>query len=448
MEQEKIIEVWVSEDGLQAFVKVSPEKGDGVTVKQLQEALSQHRIVYGIDTEALKEIVEHKRYFVEVQVASGVEPTDGQDGYYEYLFETDVDVKPKILKDGSVDYKSMGEIPVVEENQELVYYHPATPPVSGKNVYGGEIAGKRGRDLLGLKGRGFLLSEDKRVYRAALTGKATLTGNKLVISNVLVINNDVSTSSGGVHFAGDIVIKGSVLTGAEVWAKGNIEVDGSVEAAILTAGKNVVLKNGMQGNGKGCIKAGMNVSGKFFEQVSIEAQGKVSANAIMHCDIVCGDAVNISGRFGVIIGGKVKALREIEATIIGNMSETKTILEVGTGEDLYEKLGHVEGKIRQTELELLKLKGATENHSSLQQDKLRVMRSKIEREAELAELTKEKQELLDKMAKVSNAKIVVTKSIYPGARLTINGILEKIKTENYNVTYQKQGVEIGFTANI
>lgn len=454
MEQKKIIEVRVSEDGLQAFLKVSPDKGAEITVKQLEEVLSQHRIVYGIDKATLKELVECRRYFVEVQIASGVAPTDGRDGYYEFLFETEVDVKPKILKDGTVDYKSMGEVPVVEENQELVRYHSATLPVNGKTVYGGEIAGRKGRDLLALKGRGFCVSEDKKIYRAALTGKATLTGNKLVVSSVLVIDKDVSTSSGGVHFAGDIVIKGNVLTGAEVWAKGNIEVDGCVEAAILTAGKNVVLKNGMQGNGKGSIKAGQNVSGKFFEQVSIEARGNVSANAVMNCDIVCGDSVNISGRFGVIVGGKVSALREIGATMLGNMSETRTVLEVGTGEDLYEKLGYVEGKIRQAELELLKLKGVTGNFSKmsdqrqLQQNKIGIMRTKIEREAELAELTKEKQDLLDKMAKISNAKIVVLKSVYPGALLTINGVSQKIKTENYNVTYQKQGVEIGFTANI
>lgn len=446
-EKEKMIEVSVSQDGLEAFLKVSPEHGETVTEKQLEEALLEHQIRYGIDYEVLKSIVEQKRFFMELQVAKGLAPVDGKDGYYEYLFETDVDVRPKILKDGSVDYKSMGEVPVVEENQELVRYHSATLPVSGKNVYGSEIAGRKGRDLLRLKGRGFLLSEDKKVYRAALTGKATIKGNDLTVSSVLVIDNDVSTSSGGVHFAGDIVIKGNVLTGAEVWAKGNIEVDGCVEAAVLTAGKNVVLKNGMQGNGKGIIKAGKNVSGKFFEQVTIEAKENVSANAAMNCNITCGDAVNIAGRFGIIVGGKVQALREIEATIIGNMSETRTVLEVGTAEDLYGRLGHLGEKIRQAELELLKLKGAMEK-TEPQNDKMKNMRIKIEREAELAELGKEKQEVLDKMAKASNAKIIVLKSIYPGTRLTINGIVEKIQTENYNVTYQKQGLEIGFVANI
>ena len=167
----------------------------------------------------------------------------------------------------------------------------------------------------------------------------------------------------------------------------------------------------------------------------------------MNCNITCGDAVNIAGRFGIIVGGKVQALREIEATIIGNMSETRTVLEVGTAEDLYGRLGHLEEKIRQAELELLKLKGAMEK-TEPQNDKMKNMRIKIEREAELAELGKEKQEVLDKMAKASNAKIIVLKSIYPGTQLTINGIVEKIQTENYNVTYQKQGLEIGFVANI
>lgn len=458
MEQEKIFEVNVSQDGMEAFLKVAPEKEESFTVQQLENVLAQNNVTYGIDHAALKSIVEEKRYFVEVKVAQGLEPTDGKDGYFEFLFETDVDIKPKILKDGSVDYKSMGEVPVVEENQELVRYYPSIPPISGKNVRGGEIVGKKGRDLQVLKGKGFLLSEDKRVYRAAVTGKATANEGRLNVTSVLVVDEDVSISSGGLSFAGDIVIKGNVLSGAQVTAGGNIEVNGSVEAAIITAGKSVTLKNGMQGNGKGSIKAGQNVSGKFFEQLTIEAKGNVSANAVMNCNITCGDSVNISGRFGIIVGGKVHALREIEATIIGNMAETRTELEVGTGEDLYAKLGYVEGKEKEIETELVKLKSAYEKickiieqcpeKKELNYDKTRIMRAKIEKEAKISELVKEKQELLDKMAKVGNAKIIVLKSIYPGSKLMINGVAERIRTENYNVTYQKQGLEIGFIANI
>lgn len=457
-QEKKPIIVKVEKNGMSATINVSPIDKEMYQYEDLEKALNAANVVYGIDKEALRDIVDSKRFYLDVVVARGEEPQDGTDGYYEYLFETDVDVKPKILSDGSVDYKSMGQVPVVEEGTELVHYHPAVEPTNGMNVFGNEIMGKRGKDLMALKGKGFKLSEDKRVYSAALTGKVTIKGNVLEISNVLVIQNDVSISTGGVSFAGDVIIKGNVLSGAEVRANGNIEVDGCVEAATLIAGKNVVLKNGMQGNGKGSIHAGKNVSGKFFEQVTIEAKGNVSANAIMQCNVKSEEAVNVAGKFGIIVGGRIEAYREIEATIIGNMSEAKTVLEVGTGNDLYAKMERVESKIKDLQQELQKLKSAGEkvakvlttdpNNAEMKNMKMNIMRSKIAREAAMTELEHEKEDIAAIMAKVTNPRIFVLKSIYPGVVLTINGVTEIIKTENYNVFYQKNGVEIEFVANL
>lgn len=457
-QEEKLIQVRVSSDGLAAYVKVSPNKGQMITYEDIKAELEANQVVYGIDEEIIREIINEKRYFIEVQVASGEEPEDGKDGYYEYLFDVDVDLKPKILKDGSVDYKSMGEVPVVQENQELVRYHRSTSPINGMNVRGEEIVGKKGKDLMVLKGKGFLLSEDKTLYRAALIGKAVAKNGSLVVTNVLEIDGDVSISTGGVNFAGDVIIRGNVLAGTEVRAHGSIEVNGCVEAATLVAGKNVLLKNGMQGNGKGSICAGKDVSGKFFEQVNIKAKGNVSANAIMNCDITCEDAISVSGRFGIIVGGRVTAMREIEATLIGNMNETKTVLEVGTREDLYTKMHHLEQECKEIIAELTKYannlekieRKIKENGTSkeMQEVKMNVMRSKIEKEAKLSDLEKQKEKVIEDIGKTSNARVIVLKSIYPGTRLIINGVTENIKTENYNSTYQRKGVEIGFTPNI
>ena len=85
----------------------------------------------------------------------------------------------------------------------------------------------------------------------------------------------------------------------------------------------------MQGNGKGKIVAGGNVSGKFFEQVTIESGGDVSANAIMNSRIYAKNDVTVSGKFGIIIGGDVNAEHIISATIVGNMAEVKTYLTAG-----------------------------------------------------------------------------------------------------------------------
>lgn len=457
-QEEQTIDIRITPDGLSAFLKIVPKIDEQVSMEQVKNELEARQVIYGIDWDLVESIVEEKRYFLEFQIAKGVEAQDGKDGYFEYLFDTNVDVKPKILKDGSVDYKSMGEVPVVKENQELVRYHPATLGKNGKNVRGEEIIGRTGKDLQVLKGKGFILSEDKTLYRAAITGKVIAKPRMLKVSSVLEINGDVSISTGGVNFAGDVVIKGNVLSGTQVNVQGDIEVNGCVEAATLIAGKNVVLKNGMQGNGKGTISAGGNVSGKFFEQVTIEAKGNVSANAIMNCDIQCGDTIQVAGRLGIIVGGKVSALREIEATIIGNMAETKTCLEVGSRDNLFVKMQRLELQTENISLDIVKygsaLKKLTEiiekqgSTPELQNNKIAIVRAKIEKEAKLSDLENQKTQLVEMIGKCSNAKVIVLKSIYPGASLTINGITERIKTENYNSTYQKKGFEISFTSNI
>ena len=84
----------------------------------------------------------------------------------------------------------------------------------------------------------------------------------------------------------------------------------------------------------------------------------------------------------------------------------------------------------------------------MQEVKMNVMRSKIEKEAKLSDLEKQKEKVIEDIGKTSNARVIVLKSIYPGTRLIINGVTENIKTENYNSTYQRKGVEIGFTPNI
>lgn len=455
---EKTISVWISKDAMQASINVSPASGEVYTLEDLKERIAKENIVYGVDEKELKSIIEEKRFYMDIPIACGSEPVNGKDGYYECLFETNVNLKPRILKDGSVDYKSMGEVPVAEENQDIVYYHSATNGTDGMDVKGQTIHARKGKDLLPLKGKGFLVSEDKKVYRAAITGKVTLKGNMLEVNNVLIIKGDVSIATGGVSFAGDVVIKGNVLTGAEVRANGNIEVNGCVEAANLVARKNIVLKNGMQGNGKGRIHAGGNVSGKFFEQVTIEAKGNVSANALMHCNIKCEESVNVAGKYGIIVGGRVEAYREVEATLIGNMNEVKTIIEVGSSENLYSKLEQLEEKNKEIISNIEKLKiskkkigdvlKAQPDNEELRGLKTTVMRAKIEKEAALTDVQREKDAVIEVMSKISNPRVIVLKSIYPGVILTINGVREMIKTENYNVYYQKKGLELEFVANL
>ena len=351
-------EVTFSDDGSEAYlciITTDKTKSD-YTVEDLAKRLKNAGIVNGIDKAELQKIIDERIYNVPVKVAEGKKAVDGIDGWYEFLFQTEIDTKPKILEDGSVDYSEYGDVPTVEEGQKVVIYHPAIPSEDGVSVRGETIIAKKGKELARLNGRGFIYDNEKKEYYAKYDGKITYRDDRLQIESELIIEGDVSFTTGDVTFQNDIHVRGNVLTGVKVISeRGSIIVDGYVESAVLKAKKDIVLKNGMQGNGKGYLEAGGNVTGKFFEQVQIKAVNDVNANAIMNSDIECGQDVIVSGKYGIIIGGKVSATRYIHATIIGNMSEVKTTISAGVDGDLFAKLTKCEQDMSAVNGELAKI---------------------------------------------------------------------------------------------
>lgn len=454
------VSVRVSDDEMTAYIFLAfPALGQVTAMDQVEAALEKSRVTVGIRWDDIKKLVLEQKYGREITAAEGQAAVDGMDGYFEYLFPVNTNTRPRILSDGSVDYSSLGEVAVVEQGTEIVLYHPPVKGVNGFNVRGRTIAGRNGRELQPLKGKGFLLSEDKTSYVAAITGKVEYDGDnrRLMVSNLFVVNGDVSHVTGNVQFAGDIHIKGNIVTGMFVKAYGHIIVDGCVEAAHLIAGKDVTLKNGMQGSGKGIIEAGGNVFGKFFEQATIRAKGSVNANAIMNCDILAGECVLVSGKLGIIVGGTVSAVKEVEATLIGNMNEIKTKVIAGVDGDLFIQLSKLQEEITAASDELQKYKEGIQRldeiikktkRADLNEKKMQLLRAKIEKDSNLAGMQTQKAEILEKMEKSTYSRIIVRKTIHPGVMLNINGVCNLLTTQNYNVTYTKKGAELAFVPNI
>ncbi|MCD7825689.1 MAG: FapA family protein [Clostridiaceae bacterium] len=441
-------EIAFSDDAAEAYVILHDASGE-YTKESIAQCLKDLEVTTGLDDKMidtlLSERVTEKKYLV----AASQKPVDGKDGWFEFLFDTDIDTRPKILKDGSVDYSAYGNVPAVEMDQQLVVYHPATQSRDGVNLHGETLVAVKGKELARLKGRGFYVSEDGLGYFAKEDGRAAFDGDRLVVENELLIDGDASYSTGDVNFINDIHIRGNVLSGVVITSKkGMIIVDGYVESCELYAAKDIVLKNGMQGNGKGKIVAGGSVSGKFFEQVSIQSGGDVCANAIMNCTVEARDDITVSGRFGVIIGGALHAGRCISATIIGNMAEVRTQIFAGSEENLLAKLIDIEKQQEQLEEELKKivtgigqleaLMKKTEKEEWKQQKRL-LIRGKLEKEAQINEKIRCKQEVMDQMSRADAARVTVQKMMYPGTRININGVKKAIQDEIFNVQIVSKG---------
>ncbi len=445
------INITFSEDGMEAYLCLQP-KENGYSVSLIKARLKDMGITAGIEEDKIRAMLDRRKYGETIKIAEGIRPIPGVDGWYEFMFDMEHDDSPKILADGSVDYSMYGNIPSVEEEAVIAVYHPAQEAKDGVNIYGELLVATKGKNMAKLSGRGFTVLEDGCTYVAKYGGKITYDNGRLNIEQELLIKEDVSTSTGGITYRNDIHVRGNVLSGVSIVSeKGSIIVDGYVESASLSADKDVILKNGMQGNARGSIKAGGDVSGKFFERTRIDAGGNVNANAIMNSIVKAGNDVIVSGRFGIIIGGEIQASRQIKATIIGNTAEVENRIFAGVAGDLLSQLNHCESQKKAVEEELSRIMQGLNrvnelldktDGEELKQKKLLLIRSKVEKDSQISMLDHQKKELVDLYGKANEAKITIDKAVYPGTVISVNGMKKNVTEAENHVEYARRGPAI------
>lgn len=444
--------VIVSEDYMSADLFLCPPPGrERYNLDMILQMLREKRVFSGILEDKILGILKHKAYYTRITVAEGTPAVDGRDGSYEYFFDTKTEKKPKILPDGSVDYRTMAHIPTVSEGSIIARYTPAEKGKEGKNLSGKTIPARAGKELLELKGQGFVISEDKQIYTALLSGKIVMENGRISIQNFLEVKEDVDLLTGDIHFDGDVLIHGNVNGGRKVYAGGNLTIEGHIEACELSAGGDVVLTRGMQGGGRGIVSSGGSVSGRFFEQAEITAKGNVSANSILNCNIKAGGNIEIAGRQGAIIGGRVSAQGFIQASTVGNMSEVQTELAAGDKDDLlcdlrrleqeYEKLQEQMKKTRYALQHILERKNALKDKETpldIRMQILQVTRLKVVLDNRLNIVSREKEEAAGRVAAAGEAKITIRQTIYSGTRIYIDGAFYQVKETLKRVTLRKQ----------
>jgi hypothetical protein len=452
--------VTVSSDRMCAYISLAPWPEDTEPiVRDITEFLEDQKITTGISKINIDRMIDEKIFYQNVMVAQGVEKQDGEDGWLEYTVDvTDRGTKPKILEDGSVDYRSIGDIEVVEPGTVIAIYHPATYGVNGVTVYGEEMKAKPGKQIPKMQGDGYAVSEDGSTYTTTIRGRVFLKDGKLTVSRVYEVFTDVDYLTGNIDFNGDIVVHGAVAAGMRIRALGNLSITGHVEASELIAGGDIMLKAGMQGAGKGTILAGGNVEGRFFEQAKISALGSVTANSMLNCTVDAGDSISVNGRFGAIIGGYLRALNTVSATMFGNMSNVKTDIAVGVDASITSELAKVDSEIRNIEKDCRKLSEAVEKldlflktqaSKEILSKKLTIARMMKEKTEEMEKLKVKREEWMEKIEKSAHSKIIVDKMMHEGTVLHINSASKTIRGEStYNVTWKLIDDEICMISNI
>ncbi len=425
----------ISDDYIQAYMKI-PE---GISVKLTEELLAhvlkENDIIYGIKQEELKKIVEGNLIGQEVCVAEGQLPTTGRAGRYELFFENCIENGYTIPPDEEIDYSAVTLIEVAQVGEKLAVYHPPQKNIEGKLVTGLSIDGESGRELPPLTGKGF--ERKGNTYVATEPGYVSydkITGT-LNVSRVYNFSGDVRRYQ-SIEYDGTVHISGSVRNSAVVRASGDIIVDGFVENANIYSGQNIVIKSGVNGGGQGVVEAGGSLRGKFFENATIKASGMIEGNYFLNCVIDTDDRVIARGKKARIMGGSIKAAVGVEAVVVGNYLSKKTTFVVGDTIELDKRISVLKSardkaldELQQLQVgkqKLLMLVGEDQaDKNPLYQKTCMAIHTK---EIEVEGLEQEIDRLHVVMDRASKAYVQVRKEVQPDIMFIINGVRKKTES--------------------
>lgn len=326
----------IEENGNKAYAYIPWVPGNVVTKDDIYHDLERREIVFGIKKEAIDDLIDRKRLNEKVLIAEGIPAKKGEDGWFEWFVRLDLPRIPAPLPDGGVDYVNIEAFEMVDEGEKIAVYHRAEEGTSGKNIYGESIHAENGIEKKPLRGVGFTIEPDGVTYTSKLNGKFEFTGGRIIITNMLIVREDVTSVTGKLEVDGSVYVVGSIYSGGYIKASGDIIIEHNVETGKLIAGGNVMIKKGSCSKNDCFIDAGGEVSGSFFEAANINAGGNVKANYIMNSNINTMGRVIVSGSKGVLLGGKISAVKGVDTYNLGNRMHLKTILDIGRNE-MYEK---------------------------------------------------------------------------------------------------------------
>ena len=444
----KEISVRIANGELEAYVELSkPAEGEHYAAEEVLEILRRKNVKFGIDTEIIASITEGDLFEREFCVAKGIPQKDGTDGWFEYKFDYELNQKPKLNEDGSVDYRNLHVVELVQEGQEIAVYHEPTLGENGMSVTGKTRIAKRGKMLMPLTGKGFSRSEDGRVYTSMITGKIEKSGSKIMISPVYEIKGDVDMRTGNIEFHGDVVVHGNVVAGMKIQATGSVTVDGVVEAAEICANKDILIRAGVIGGEKAVIQTKANLIVPFMEFATVEVEGYIQADAILSCDVTRYDPIEMKGKRASIVGGSVFAVGGIEVMNLGNANEARTDIYVGVKREVMQRIIELQSLLFDAREMLERInhgldaiqKEAEQSHTNMSQDPKRValLRAKVQQSAEIAQKGDELMHLEQLVERGKDACVKVFRDAYPGVTVAIGMnrayVREKIDCVNFQM---------------
>jgi len=304
--------VKVSNDHMEAQAQVYKAVGgaEELTLKKLTELTKQAGVVHGTlpgSMSTICKMVQAGAPQATMVIALGDEAVPGEDAKVEFA----VDIGPRpgtLMPDGSIDFRQRIIFQEITEDTLIARKVPATEGSEGHDVYGEVRQPTPGQDIK-LEAEGDArYDRDTHELRATKDGVLTLVGDRRIrVSAKQTINGDVDFGTGNIRSNGCVEVRGSVLSGFELTASGDVLVQGMVENAKIESGGNVSIRGGVKGRNARVMAEGdvdlhyLEGGRAFSGGVTVVRRGLVQARVHAYGDVRCEKGSKVIG--GQIIAG-------------------------------------------------------------------------------------------------------------------------------------------------
>lgn len=227
----------------------------------------------------------------------------------------------------TVDHHQRSRLMIVKAGQVVGVVHAPQPGEDGVDVTGKNLAAKQGRPSVVNFDPSVKVGSDG-VVRAERPGVVEFDEHRLAINSKLELPGYVDFSTGNVDFPGDVLVRKGVRDCFELIVGGELEIGDLVESAVVRVGGSALLHRGMAGREKSSISVGKDLTGKFFDGVTIDAgRDLIVGKEISHCHVRVGRRMRCE--HATVVGGSVIVAHGAELNQIGSDGRVATEIVLG-----------------------------------------------------------------------------------------------------------------------
>ena len=441
--ENEIITIKISEDKMDAYLSISENNSNPITVDELKEKLVKAGVNKGLKEEILRKAVETSNdgeILARILIASGEAPVEPGTSRLNMKIKVADDTAVTLRANGSADFKNQDRITAITKGDLIgIILSPKTESRDGWDVCGAIIKAQEAPPLKTEIGNGIKEKEadnEDISLIAEVSGELIQDGDKLYINEFHMVKGDVDFKEGNIKFPGSVKIGGSVTQGFFIMSGGEVQIAGGVEASLISAAESIIIGQGVVGGGKAILRSKQDIEMSFAEQATLLAVRDIKAkNSCLRCKIKCNGKVLLVGDKGNLIGGNTKSTGGIDVGNLGNDKGSKTEVSFGQNYLIQDRIEMEEKEVEKIKAQLTKL-DLTMHQLEKEGNKIQLKNTRLKKVKLMKIMEKRGIRLFtlrERFEEHFPSEIKIRGTIFPGVMLESHGRYHEITSEKKNL---------------